>query len=523
MQRRNFIYTGLIALVMGSMTSCQDYLDINDNPNFPTTATLNTLFASGGITTISQLGYNGAILGDMWMQYTTQGNTTNQYNTTVAYTITTASYNGFWTNAYSNTLPDLKLALEKAEAEGTWNYWLMTKVLMAYNYHILTDIYEDIPFTEALNAKEFPRPKYDDSKTVVYPGILAMLDEAIAKQTEASSNTNPNVGKYDFYFNGKIDKWVAFAKSLKLKILLRDFEANKSAISALLAEGGLLEEDCAVTTFEDATNKGNPLYEYNIRQLNTKENMRASQTFLEFLLGNKDPRIDYMYEVTTVAQRRIDAGETLTAREKYEGLPHGARTPADPNSPDDPLPLINTSRFKQLYSDPVYLMNKAECYFMVAEAYARLANPSEAKAAYEKGVTAGFERWGLDAEDFVKEGGVYAFNSASLTTMMKSIMTQKWAAYAQANAWDGWFDRNRTGIPTISSILKVRISNQKPELGLTEGYELGTLVAPDLTDLQQMEFPRRMLVPDASAQYNENAPKTKALKEPMWWQVPDGK
>ncbi|MCQ8156608.1 hypothetical protein NP570_25670, partial [Vibrio parahaemolyticus] len=70
-------------------------------------------------------------------------------------------------------------------------------------------------------------------------------------------------------------KWVSFAKSLKLKMYLKDFDAHKEDIKNLLAEGDLLEEDCAWTAWVDATNKANPLYEFNIRQLNTTENMRA--------------------------------------------------------------------------------------------------------------------------------------------------------------------------------------------------------------------------------------------------------
>lgn len=522
MKRRNFIYKGLAALLLGaSMTSCEDYLDINNNPNFPTEATLSTLFPSAAITTISQTGYNGVLIGNMWMQYTTQGNTTNQYNTTCNYSLTTASYNTFWTNAYANTLPDLKQVLEKAAEEEAWNYWLMARVLMAYNYHVLTDFYEDIPFTEALQPKDFPHPKYDDSKTVVYPGILAMLDEAIAKKAEAASalGTGKSV-KEDFYFKGNVDKWVAFAKSLKLKIMMRDFEAYKTEITALLAEGDLLKEDCKVDVFEDATNKGNPLYEYNIRQLNTQENIRACHTLLEYLLAYNDPRIEELYMVTTVAQRALDAGETLTTEEKYEGLPCGTK-PSSDASAEEGVPLIGSSRYKQAYNDPVYLMNKAECYFLIAEAYARLGNTAEAKKAYDEGVTAAFDRWSYDAADFLKDGGVYAFKSGSKDEMLKCILTQKWVSYAKANSWDAIFDRNRTGIPTISAAFTVRVSNQKR--GLTEGYELGTLVAPGNTVLQPFEFPRRLLIPDASAQYNSNAPQTKDLQTPMWWQVPDGK
>ena len=41
-----------------------------------------------------------------------------------------------------------------------------------------------------------------------------------------------------------MDSWAGFAKSLKLKMYLKDFDAHKSDIQALLSAGGLLEQDC---------------------------------------------------------------------------------------------------------------------------------------------------------------------------------------------------------------------------------------------------------------------------------------
>lgn len=520
MKKKKLIYIALsLLLASGSFTSCDDYLDINDNPNYPTTANLESLLPSAGASTVAQWGLNGQLVGELWNQYVTQGNSTNQYNTTVNYSITQESYNAFWTNAYANTLPDLKIMITLAEEKAAWNYWVIGKILTAYNYHMLTDFYGDIPFTEAINVKEFPSPHYDDSKTVVYPGIIKMLDEAIAKASEAKGGLNPLIGTKDFFFSGDIDEWVAFAKSLKLKLYLRDYEANKTQIASLISAGGLLTKNCAFSVFEDATNKGNPLYEYNIRQLNTKENIRACHTFLEFLLAYNDPRIEQIYELTSTAAAAISDGETLTDRQKYGGLPCGTK-PSTTAGAEDAVPLVNSSRYKQAYSDRVYLMNSAEAYFLVAEAQARAGKAVEAKAAYNQGVTAAFARWGYDATNFIKAGGVYEFNSTSTSTMLKSILIQKWVAGAKANSWDSWMDRNRTGIPAISDAEKVRKNNIT--LGLEDGYVLGTLVRPGTTVLQAREIPRRLPVPNVSALYNVNAPATKATQEPLWWQVAQG-
>ena len=511
-----------MALMLTTLTSCKDsgFLDINYNPNYPSTASAKYLVAAGEASTVSVMGLYASLTGDMWCQYTTQGNSANQYNTLCSYATTTATsvppVTTLWQNGYANALEDLKLAIADAEEKGEWNWWLMAKVLTAYNFMMLTDSYGDIPFTEALDPA-FANPKFDDSKTVVYPGIIALLDEAIAKEAEANaSNAKSPVSNYDCFLGGDMSKWVAFAKSLKLKAYLKDYASNASQIASLLSAGGLLEEDCAWKTWEDATNKSNPLYEYNIRQLNTTENIRACQTFFDYMLMNNDPRIVYIYEPTSDAKKTYPTeAEWLThLSECYEALPYGAE-----KIPDTQVaPISKTSRFRQRVDDPVYLMNAAECELMIAEAYARAGNAAQAKAYYEKAVEAGFKRWGLDATPFIN--GVYAFNESDMLT---SIGMMYWMTYAGANSYDGWLTINRLGIPALQPDIMVRANNSALERGFTPGYVPGSLVDATASTLNAGQYPKRLLYPTATTFYNSSADayvqqngndQTKKL----WWQ-----
>ena len=511
-----------MALMLTTLTSCKDsgFLDINYNPNYPSTASAKYLVAAGEASTVSVMGLYASLTGDMWCQYTTQGNSANQYNTLCSYATTTATsvppVTTLWQNGYANALEDLKLAIADAEEKGEWNWWLMAKVLTAYNFMMLTDSYGDIPFTEALDPA-FANPKFDDSKTVVYPGIIALLDEAIAKEAEANaSNAKSPVSNYDCFLGGDMSKWVAFAKSLKLKAYLKDYASNASQIASLLSAGGLLEEDCAWTAWEDATNKSNPLYEYNIRQLNTTENIRACQTFFDYMLMNNDPRIVYIYEPTSDAKKTYPTeAEWLThLSECYEALPYGAE-----KIPDTQVaPISKTSRFRQRVDDPVYLMNAAECELMIAEAYARAGNAAQAKAYYEKAVEAGFKRWGLDATPFIN--GVYAFNESDMLT---SIGMMYWMTYAGANSYDGWLTINLLGIPALQPDIMVRANNSALERGFTPGYVPGSLVDATASTLNAGQYPKRLLYPTATTIYNSSADayvqqngndQTKKL----WWQ-----
>ena len=81
MKRYKFLSAALLGalLTMGTVTSCSDsgYLDINYNPNYPSTASYKQLLpaAEGSIVAVS--GLYQQITGDFWCQYVTQGNSTN--------------------------------------------------------------------------------------------------------------------------------------------------------------------------------------------------------------------------------------------------------------------------------------------------------------------------------------------------------------------------------------------------------------------------------------------------------------
>lgn len=318
-----------------------------------------------------------------------------------------------------------------------------------------------------------------------------------------------------------MDSWAGFAKSLKLKMYLKDFDAHKSDIQALLSAGGLLEQDCAWVNWEDGTNKGNPLYEFNIRQLNTTENIRACHTFLEYLLDKKDPRIIKLYEVTANAKKTLgySSDEELVAHmdECYEGLPCGDKPTTDETT-EGGIAISKSSRMKQAYDDAVYLMNEAECELMIAEAYARLGDAEKAEEYYNKGVLAGFSRWGFDGTAFVD--GAYKFDKAD---MLHSIAMQYWVTYAGANAYDGWMTRNRLGIPEVQANITVRKSTTALQRELSDGYVLGNLVDPGASNMNAGEYPMRLLYPTATTLYNSAAAKYveengNSLTKKLWWE-----
>lgn len=499
----------LLGIVLLSMIISSCDLDINKDPNYPTEVKADKFFASGLMWTTSVIGGDLQLLGGMWSQHYAQHAGSNQYTGIDSYNLPNSStyITRAWGSLYAGALPDFQLAIQKAESNGDWHYWMASKIMTAYDFHILTDAYGNIPFSEALDFYKYVNPKFDDAKTV-NQGIIALLDAAIAKKSEAiAAATISPMGNTDFVFKGDINMWVKFAKSLKLKILMRDpaFATNRTAIQALLTENDLLNADCRIAIFENKENNSNPLYENDRRKLNTQQNIRASSTLSLFLFANKDPRASVFMEKAVTPDPVYG---------DYVGIPQGGYTLGAAYG-------NKTSRAVLTAKDPVYFMSLAEVDFLKAEAYVLLSNAAAAKINYDNGVTAAFDRWkgAKDADeiefifpadynvnDFIGAGKPYEFNQTSITTMLESIWRQKWIAAVRCQAWEAFCEINRTGYPRAGSV-----NSQDP------AYVVGNLAPSINSVLAAGDFPRRLIYPKTSSDYNTNTPVVVPIQTKLWW------
>ncbi|MDF3077284.1 MAG: hypothetical protein K0S09_1173 [Sphingobacteriaceae bacterium] len=481
------LLAGIIMLF--SMTACEKALDINDNPNYVADAAPSLLLPSGTMFSASRIGGEYQLLGGIWAQHYAQNNNSSQYRTIDSYNLTNSAFNTAWSSMWAGGLKDLKSVMEKTKVSGQWSYYVAAEVTSAFDFHILNDLYGAIPITEGLDLDNFANPKFVDSKEV-NAIIINMLNDAIAKKADATASES--MGNSDIIFKGDINNWIKFAKSLKLKILMRDFAANQAAIQALLTENDLLTVDAKVDIFTDVEHKSNPLYEQDQRKLNTNSNLRASNTLLKYLLAKNDPRISSFFYPT-------DQSTTNPALPKYVGLEQGDYTA-------NGISNAQTSRAKLDATDPVYFMSAAEVAFLKAEAYARLNNAAQAKTNYDTGVTLAFQRWGQNAAPFIAAGGAYAFVAGTVEKMVEQIITQKWVASTRTQAWDAFFDQNRTGYPAVSPVATTSAT-----------YVPGQYTISVNTVLPAGELPRRLLFPKNSSDYNTNTPKVVPESQKMWW------
>lgn len=519
-----------LTLVAVSFTACTNYLDINKDPNYPSEASTPLLFASGTTWSASFLGCDVQLTGALWAQQYAQNNTSQQYATIDQYNLANNSgyFTRYWSSIYSGALPDLKRTILQSETKGAWNYWVAAKVMTAFNYNMLVSLYEKIPFSQSLLGEENLTPIFDESKTVD-AGLISILDAAIAKKADASALTLA-MGAKDMLFgkdaSGKevanataINLWVKFAKTLKLKILMRDFATNQTAIQALVTEGDLLTTDAKMTQFIDAENKSNPLYENDRRKLSTTSNIRVSATLVAFLKAYNDPRISVFAEPVT---QYLKLGATASADSLktvptalapyYRGVDQGTYGVSAFSS--TVFSQSVHSRALLAATDPVYFASAVESYFLQAEAWARIGNVANAKSTYDSGVKAAFTRWGLNGSAFVAVGGAYEFKSTNLDAMLNSILIQKWVATTRTDSWNAFFDICRTGIPALGTQSVTDVSRLA---AYNASYVVGTLTPSLGSVLLAGQYPHRFLLPKTSSDYNPNTPAVIPLYQKMWW------
>ncbi len=149
------------------------------------------------------------------------------------FSMSSASLDNLWTDLYRESLQDISILIPLAEERELEGYVGVAKLIQAYSYVTLVDMFGDVPFTEALQGNETPNPNVDDGQ-FIYNEMLTVIDEGVAA-INAPGSVMPN----DFFYGGNKAQWTRFANTLKFKMYLQmrlvgDFG---SEINSLINDG----------------------------------------------------------------------------------------------------------------------------------------------------------------------------------------------------------------------------------------------------------------------------------------------
>jgi len=492
--RQKNIHWAMVMLAVFAFASC-NLQKTNVNPNASTEVSLSAVLTGAEVSLAFNTGANAAIVTNTFIQQTSgaNGDAAGLDN----YTISPSYYNSTWGSFYTGVLEELKIVQQTATLKQLPYYSGVARILTSFTYGTLTDIFGDIPYSEALYGNNIVNPKYDKQQDI-YTDIQSQLDSAII---ELSKPTADNIGATpatdDLIFGGATAKWIATAYTLKARYALHltKLGAKDAAQKALsfLYDGstyrGIAGSSAdAQLVFGSAATNANPFYQ---QQVNRPGWVGLGASFVNLLNGNK------VTDANTTPE-----GAYVDPRRSYfaTNFPVGSTT-YQGSAPGVPGAKSVIGAYYATATSPVNLVTYSEAKFIEAEARI-IINPSDplAQTALQEAVKGSFAKVITNASDpysSVQKQADYITAKATLAgnfnVDLETIITQKYIAlFLQPEVWA---DYRRTGYPALP-LAQNATSAANPN-GL---------------------IPRRILYPQNETSLNSNAPTGSTYQTPkLWW------
>jgi hypothetical protein len=426
------------------LSSCEEYLDINKNPNDAVSSSIDLVLPSILTTSANRNSVDVNYDFTPWMGYWSHADGWSGWYDIKQYRLTSANQTTWW-NLYNTSLMDLQYMEQNATAPQDAYYKAIAKIQKSMFYQILVDVYGDVPYTEA--SKGVLAPSYDDDQAI-YENLIVQLDSAI---TIIKTATNANSPASDIMFKGDMTKWQQLANTLKLRILIRQSEMSgreayiKSHLTGLTA-GDFLSTDAKVNPGYTA-DKAQPYYATfgwtNTGALTSAQTQYVMNAYIEQVYNDLgDPR----------KAKCFNAALAAAPAPPWNGKPFGLEGDgiANPYNKDKGnLIGIGLQKKDVTNVSGALIISAFESYFLQAEAVQRGWIPGSAEELFKKGVTANFAYLGLTAAEATEylASQRQLVDWAVTTDKLKLILYQKYIAFCGINGLQAWCDYRRTGIP----------------------------------------------------------------------------
>lgn len=437
----------ILAVVLIMASSCDGFLDINDNPNAVLDPPLNTLMANNTTSLAFMMGSSLHLYSSIFVQQFTGGSgpgiQTVEYS---RYNVTETDMNNIWrTTIYAGILADLKYMITKA---GTANprYSGIGKLMQAMVFQVTVDAWGAVPYDEALQFLSNVKPTYESSASI-YPKLIALIDEGIAEIKQPNSSNAILPGNDDLFYGGNAERWERFGNALKLRLYVHYYPTSattaNTAIAAMLSANAPLmrdNNDSFQMAFEGSADRNNPIDQFEKRRQNQ---FFPSSTFISLMNGKNDPR-----RGTYIIQ---PAGTTAAA-------PGQQATTVNFNRMHTYLRgTVNGTSVITGYAGeaPQRILTFAEQNFILAEYHVRNGNLETAEGFFRAGIVASMNAAGVGESDrltyLATQAPANVFVSAPADALRRIIEEKYVANYGVP--MEPWSDWRRTGFP--STVLPV--------------------------------------------------------------------
>jgi hypothetical protein len=433
-----------------------------------------------------------------------------------------------WEVQYPREIKNIIDVVERTRGvEEYHNTHQAARILKVYIFSRLTDMYGDIPYSEAGRGfyDQVFQPKYDRQEDI-YADFFNELDEAVSLLDPSKEEIRGDL----FYF-GDVEKWKRFGNSLRMRLGFRiiKVDPDESRAQVLAAyNGGVMtsNQDIAMMqhsnfSYGGGENRGNGRSQV-FRASDNSEGYRLVSTLVDYMHATSDPRLT-RYGGTYLGVTGGSYGQDLTPYVQM-GLTPGAMwwnqwadygdVYDDDNNYVAWLPHtfkhMMPSRYVAANNAPFFHFTYAETELYLAEAVARGWIGGSAETHFRNAVTASFEHVGLYPNaPTITSDEMDAFFAATpfpaaAQDQIKLINEQHWVNFF-LNGVEAYSNYRRSGYPKLQHFESV------------EWYVAG---AP--------EMPRRLLYPDVEAMLNPQAYQEAIDRmggsndwlARVWWDVP---
>lgn len=399
--------------------SCEKWIDtdININPDVPSDVPMNLLVPTMELSMAYQVGGNRAVkTTNIFMQQL--NGVQRQSNGEANYIVSATDVDDLWRRLYYQTMMDATRLIQKAEEQSSPHYSGVAKVCLSLSLGTLTNLFGDIPYSDAFKGNEAVLTPEFDTQQQIYEAIDNLLEEAI---TELGSTTNVIALKGDIIYNNSKTSWIKAANALRARYALNtgDYAAALGYVASSFAS-----TDKFVMNFGSSNSEAGPIYQFaTVSSFAT--DIKMCETFIDKLIATTDPRLSFY--------AKLYSGS-------YVGSPAGSE---DGNASG--LGTYNNSQ-----SAPVVLSSYAEMQFIKAECLLRQAvpDPVAAAAAYKLAVASSVLTVTGAANTAWLDANINIEDETTIT--LEKIIEQKYLAmYSTVVPYD---DYRRTGYPDLTPV-----------------------------------------------------------------------
>lgn len=391
----------LALLISSTFFACESYFEgVNENPNAPTEVTEDVMLIALEVELADLYGGEISRNTSMLIQHVEGVARCGSFYFYTAFQ-QPAAYNTQWQNVYTNILNEANILRAQAQKNGLKNYEAVANILLAFQLMQATDLWGDMPWSEANQGIDNLTPKYDTQEQI-YQELNQLLDDAIQLIEQNGAAING-----DLIYFGDMERWKKAAYGLKARAALR-------------------------WTGIDATN-------YEIALNAVQQSFTSSLDDMTIQFGAEEDEAAPMFRF--FRDRTGDMEFNPYFRNEMLSRNDSSRLAL--------LDVIFTEAHPYFVSDfDQPLMTYRELKFIEAECLLQLNRaPQEIHDAYKAGVESTFEHYGF-AADFEAYFAQDVINPGVGNITLEHILWEKGIAiYSQPEAFHDW---RRTDYPEIT-------------------------------------------------------------------------